>query len=64
MCGIAGRVNHAAPVDRAEIFRMTRLIAHRGPDDCGYHLRPRIGLGHRRLSILDLVNPDFDTSKK
>jgi len=55
MCGIAGRVNQAAPVDRAEIFRMTELIAHRGPDDHGYHLRTRVGLGHRRLSIIDLA---------
>jgi asparagine synthase (glutamine-hydrolysing) len=55
MCGIAGRVNHAAPIDRGEIFRMTELIAHRGPDDYGYHLRTRVGLGHRRLSIIDLA---------
>jgi asparagine synthase (glutamine-hydrolysing) len=55
MCGIAGRVNESAPVDRAEIFRMTELIAHRGPDDHGYHLRTRVGLGHRRLSIIDLA---------
>ena len=55
MCGIAGRVNQAAPVDRAEIFRMTELMAHRGPDDHGYHLRTRVGLGHRRLSIIDLA---------
>ena len=39
MCGIAGRVNQSAPIDRDEIFRMTELIAHRGPDDHGYHLR-------------------------
>jgi asparagine synthase (glutamine-hydrolysing) len=55
MCGIAGRVNQHAPVDRGELFRMTELIAHRGPDDAGYHLRPRVGLGHRRLSIVDLA---------
>ncbi|HEX4462383.1 MAG TPA: asparagine synthase (glutamine-hydrolyzing) [Polyangia bacterium] len=55
MCGIAGRVNQTAPVDRAEIFRMTELIAHRGPDDHGYHLRTQVGLGHRRLSIIDLA---------
>jgi asparagine synthase (glutamine-hydrolysing) len=41
-------------VDRDELFRMTEVIAHRGPDDHGYHLRPRVGLGHRRLSIVDL----------
>ena len=55
MCGIAGRVNQTAPIDRAEIFRMTELIAHRGPDDHGYHLRSKVGLGHRRLSIIDLA---------
>ncbi|MGZ3425255.1 MAG: asparagine synthase (glutamine-hydrolyzing) [Polyangia bacterium] len=55
MCGIAGRVNQSAPIDRAEIFRMTELIAHRGPDDHGYHLRTRVGLGHRRLSIIDIA---------
>jgi asparagine synthase (glutamine-hydrolysing) len=55
MCGIAGRVNQSTPVDRAEIFGMTERIAHRGPDDYGYHLRPRAGLGHRRLSIIDLA---------
>jgi asparagine synthase (glutamine-hydrolysing) len=55
MCGIAGRVNQSAPVDRAEIFRMTEQIAHRGPDDHGYHLRTRVGLGHTRLSIIDLA---------
>ncbi|MDB4970141.1 MAG: hypothetical protein JWN44_5830 [Myxococcales bacterium] len=55
MCGIAGRVNQSASIDRAEIFRMTDLIAHRGPDDHGYHLRTKVGLGHRRLSIIDLA---------
>jgi asparagine synthase (glutamine-hydrolysing) len=55
MCGIAGRVNQHAPVDRDELFRMTEVVAHRGPDDHGYHLRPRVGLGHRRLSIVDLA---------
>jgi asparagine synthase (glutamine-hydrolysing) len=34
---------------------MSERIAHRGPDDHGYHLRPRVGLGHRRLSIVDLA---------
>jgi len=53
MCGIAGRVNLTAPIDRAELFEMTERLAHRGPDDQGYHLRPRVGLGHRRLSIVD-----------
>src|SRR5262245_2401352 len=55
MCGIAGRVNQHDPVDRAELFRMTEAVAHRGPYDAGYHLRARVGLGHRRLSIIDVA---------
>src|SRR5262245_6284192 len=55
MCGIAGRVNQHDPVDRAELFRMTDAVAHPGPDDCGYPLRARVGLGHRRLSIIDVA---------
>jgi asparagine synthase (glutamine-hydrolysing) len=54
MCGIAGRVNAASPIDRSELFAMSDRMAHRGPDDHGYHLRPKLGLGHRRLSIVDL----------
>ena len=50
MCGIAGRVNQPHPSIAASCSRMTERIAHRGPDDHGYHLRPRVGLGHRRLS--------------
>jgi len=55
MCGIAGRVNQSAPVDREQLFRMTEAVAHRGPDDHGYHLRARVGLGHRRLAIVDVA---------
>jgi asparagine synthase (glutamine-hydrolysing) len=56
MCGITGifdTKNHA-PIDRGLLTRMTTLLAHRGPDDTGYHFGPGIGLGHRRLSIIDL----------
>jgi asparagine synthase (glutamine-hydrolysing) len=53
MCGIAGRVSRTAPVDRGELFRMIARLAHRGPDDAGYHLRAHVGLAHRRLSIID-----------
>ena len=46
-----GRISpeHAAAVRRA-----TSLLAHRGPDDCGFFEDNRVMLGHRRLSILDL----------
>jgi len=56
MCGICGIVNfvESDPVDRAAIERMTEALAHRGPDDAGYFVKGRVGLGHRRLSIIDL----------
>jgi asparagine synthase (glutamine-hydrolysing) len=56
MCGIAGirAVEATAPVDRQALEAMTRALSHRGPDDEGYHLGPGIGLGFRRLSIIDL----------
>lgn len=55
MCGIAGVIDFSgAPVDQDVVRRMTRTLAHRGPDDEGYHFEPGVGLGHRRLSILDL----------
>jgi asparagine synthetase B (glutamine-hydrolysing) len=56
MCAICGIVNfnETDPVDPAVIERMTDALAHRGPDDCGIFLNGRVGLGHRRLSIIDL----------
>lgn len=52
MCGIYGIV--AANVERRFLEAATSTLAHRGPDDAGYYLDPDIGLGHRRLSIIDL----------
>jgi asparagine synthase (glutamine-hydrolysing) len=56
VCGIVGILNFssAAPVDREVLFRMTRVLAHRGPDDEGFFFDGPIGLGHRRLSVIDL----------
>ncbi len=57
MCGIAGKISfHNLPVEARDIKRMTDALAHRGPDDEGIYISPRqnIGLGHRRLSIIDL----------
>jgi asparagine synthase (glutamine-hydrolysing) len=56
MCGIAGIVyaDPGHPVDRALLGRMTNVMAHRGPDDDGFHAGPGVGLGHRRLSIIDV----------
>jgi len=56
MCGIAGIHfgDHRPPDAIARIERMTSALAHRGPDDSGYHEDERVVLGHRRLSIIDL----------
>ena len=53
MCGICGKYSRKN-ISREEIKRMADAIAHRGPDDEGYYIKDRIGLGHRRLSIIDL----------
>src|SRR3954465_8968417 len=60
MCGIAGRFNYDAAntVDRAQLVAMTDAVRHRGPDAGGYYLDGAIGLGHRRLSIIDLATGD------
>lgn len=57
MCGIAGIFNYAdpdRPIDRRLLEAMTRTIEHRGPDGSGIHVDGPIGLGHRRLAIVDL----------
>jgi asparagine synthase (glutamine-hydrolysing) len=56
VCGIAGRVNFAsgAPVAEAMVRQMCALIGHRGPDGEGVYVRGPVGLGHRRLAIIDL----------
>ena len=56
MCGIAG-LFHAdvpKPVDPARVKAMAEVLAHRGPDGSGVWTAPGVGLGHRRLSIIDL----------
>jgi asparagine synthase (glutamine-hydrolysing) len=55
MCGIAGIValRGAAP-SRADLVRMCDAMTHRGPDDAGYLVDGAVGLGMRRLSIIDL----------
>lgn len=56
MCGICGEAGKADgyQVDAARIQKMTDALSHRGPDDDGYHVHQMIGLGQRRLSIIDL----------
>ncbi len=52
MCGIAGFINSQKSLH--DLQGMTRCLAHRGPDDEGYFFEDGVGLGHRRLSIIDL----------
>jgi asparagine synthase (glutamine-hydrolysing) len=55
MCGIAGIFNlNGEPVSPVLLRRMTDSIAHRGPDGEGFYTDSFIGLGHRRLAIIDL----------
>ena len=56
MCGIAGLFYPGTPkpIDPARIVAMTDVQAHRGPDGAGVWTAPGIGLGHRRLAIIDL----------
>ncbi len=58
MCGFVGvlRLNADSPVEEVDIIRMRETMYHRGPDDAGVYMSPdgRIGMGHRRLTIVDL----------
>lgn len=55
MCGICGIYNlNGQPVDKNLLKKMNSTMVHRGPDDEGYYLKGSVGLGHRRLSIIDL----------
>jgi asparagine synthase (glutamine-hydrolysing) len=56
MCGICGKVYFSLKekVDRSLIEEMRDVLSHRGPDDQGIYLKGNIGLGVRRLSIIDL----------
>ncbi len=53
MCGICGVIalDHDRPIDAATVRRMAGSIQHRGPNSSGYHLRPGVGMGVRRLFL-------------
>lgn len=57
MCGICGKLNfnRESKVSPSLLRAMADTIAHRGPDDEGYHVSGPVGLGFRRLSIIDLA---------
>jgi asparagine synthase (glutamine-hydrolysing) len=68
MCGIAGIVqaNADGAIDETIIHRMCEAIVHRGPDDEGIFVKAGVGLGMRRLSIIDLAGghqPVFNEDK-
>lgn len=68
MCGIAGIVHFdiSRKVDESVLKRITNCLVHRGPDGEGFYIANHIGLGHRRLSIIDLSTgsqPMFNDDK-
>src|SRR5258706_9365619 len=56
MCGIVGVFDSTGrgEISRTLLEQMNRSLLHRGPDEGGLHVEPGVGLGHRRLSIIDL----------
>ena len=56
MCGVAGYISYQGKIDKDVLIRMTDTMAHRGPDGSGIWVSAcgAVGLGHRRLSIIDL----------
>jgi len=60
MCGIAGIFNYGdgEPVDPMQVEMMTATLRHRGPDSGGLHVDGRVGLGMRRLKVIDLETGD------
>ena len=58
MCGITGKIyfNPIRNVELADLKTMTNTLTHRGPVDDGYYIQNYVGLGFRRLSIIDLKN--------
>lgn len=68
MCGITGifDTRSARDIDRTVLHRMNQSQAHRGPDEGDLYIEPGVGLGHRRLSIIDLSTgqqPLFNADK-
>ena len=68
MCGITGILDTSGKreIDRGLLSRMNDSQFHRGPDESGLHVAPGLGLGHRRLSIIDLSSgqqPLFNEDK-
>lgn len=54
MCGIAGIVDYQNEIQQTDVQNMTQSLTHRGPDGVGHYFDKFVGLGHRRLAIMDL----------
>src|SRR6185437_15296728 len=59
MCGIAGVATRGSSPPRELIASMCDAMRHRGPDGEGFHIEPGVGLGMRRLAVLDLVSGEI-----
>ena len=55
MCGICGIVSKDKQVSQSVIQKMASVMDYRGPDDEGYSFFGNAGLGHRRLSVIDIT---------
>lgn len=57
MCGLVGifDLREKRQIDRELLLRMNQSQHHRGPDEDGVHIEPGVGLGHKRLSIIDVA---------
>lgn len=65
MCGICGVARKdQEPIDLALLKKMNNAIIHRGPDGDGYHFAPGLGLGMRRLAVIDLNTGDQPISNE
>src|SRR3954463_16759896 len=56
MCGLCGEIVFGGSASRVILQQLLSLLVDRGPDGCGIFLQNSVGLGHRRLSILDLAS--------
>lgn len=54
MCGIAGFLSFKKQFSKEDLENITNVLAHRGPNASGFYFNNNVGLGHRRLSIIDL----------
>ncbi len=64
MCGIAGIVTRGAKPARELVRSMCQVMLHRGPDGEGIHVAPGVGIGMRRLAIIDLATGDQPVSNE